>query len=290
MIAKSSDLIRAWLFAVICSGTSATIWADTFSADAIRAAFQSCHSGYSSDELLIRDTLRDCFLHRLGDGEVLNHEQQRSALLTLLKLRKTGKLDVPVIKRGSPVAAAVHSVAEIASRVVTDRHRVTSDTMLADPELRVELQHEAELIAPGIDPYQVRKAVLSLRKKRALRPELVLQVVQWGREISTYTLQELESRLAEDTIPKRPGVYLFRNPEGYLYVGEAIDLSARLNQHVTESDRISLARYLAGDDAESVTVELHVFQSDSPAAKVSARRAYESELIRSRKPKFNVRP
>ena len=290
MIAKSSDPIRTCVIAMIWFWTSASIWADTFSADSIQAAFETCHDGYSSDELLIRDELRDCFLRRLGDGAKLDREQQRSALLTLLKLRKTGKLKVRATKRGKPVSPAVHSVAEIASRVVTDRHRVTSDTMLADPELRSELQREAELISPGSDPYLVRKSVLSLRKKRALRPELVLQVAQWGREIATYSLPELISDLADGKVPKRPGVYLFRNSDGYLYVGESIDLSARLNQHVTESDSISLAQYLAGDDADTVTVELHVFESESPAAKVTVRRAYESELIRSRKPKFNVRP
>ncbi len=262
----------------------------TFSDQKIKAAFMDCHDGYSSDELLIRDELRDCFLNRLGNGAVLADDDQRMVLLTLLKLRKTGKLDVSATKRGKPVSPAVQPVAEIASRVVTDRHRITSDTMLADPLFRRELQREAELISPGIEAYAVRKSVLSLRKKRELRPELVLQVAQWGRKISTQTLAELRQSLAAGKTPKRPGVYLFRNPDGYLYVGEAIDLSARLNQHLSESDNRSLAKYLAGDDAALVTVELHVFDSDSPAAKVRVRRAYESELIRSRNPMFNVRP
>ena len=55
-------------------------------------------------------------------------------------------------------------------------------------------------------------------------------------------------------------------------------------------DRRSLAEYLASEKADQVTVEVHIFPADSPASKVSVRRAYESELIRSRNPKFNVRP
>jgi hypothetical protein len=39
-----------------------------------------------------------------------------------------------------------------------------------------------------------------------------------------------------------------------------------------------------------VTIELHIFPKTSPARKLTVRRAYESELIRSREPKFNVRP
>jgi len=162
--------------------------------------------------------------------------------------------------------------------------------MLADPVFRREFQLAAELISPGVDPYSLRKSILGLRKKRSLRPELVLQVATWGRVVTTQSLAELRRDLESDEVPKQPGIYLFRNADGYLYIGEAADLSVRLTQHVIESDRPSLAEFLAGDDAKGVTVELHVFQSDSPAAKVTQRRAYESELIRSRNPKFNVRP
>ena len=173
-------------------------------------------------------------------------------------------------RRGQGVDEAITPVAEIAARVVTDRHRITTDTMLCDPTYRQELQEEAELISPGIDAYGVRKSVLSLRKKRGLRPELVLKVADWQRELRTLSLSQLQGALAEDEIPGRPGVYLFRSPGGYLYVGEASDLAARLRVHLQGSDRKSLAAYLASDRGEGVTVELHIFPADSPAAKVSA--------------------
>jgi excinuclease UvrABC nuclease subunit len=85
-------------------------------------------------------------------------------------------------------------------------------------------------------------------------------------------------------------VYLFRSASGYLYVGEAANLAARLQVHIEGSDQTSLAEYLANDDAEAISVELHIFPADSPASRVAVRRAYESELIRSRQPKFNIRP
>lgn len=272
-------------------GSSMTnVVAQTFTAEAIRTAFAACHGGYSSDELLIRDDLRNCFLAKLSPNLGLTDAGQREALLALLKLRKAGKLSVRATKRGTPVDPAVHAIAEIASRAVTDRHRITSDTMLADPNFRHEFQTEAELISPGIDAYEVRKSVLGLRKKRSLRPELVLQVAQWGRQVTTQSLAQLKLGLEAGNVPKQPGIYLFRNADGYLYIGEAADLSVRLAQHVNESDRQSLAEFLAGDDADGVSIEMHVFAADSPAAKVTVRRAYESELIRSRNPKFNVRP
>ncbi len=274
---------------ILASSTSLAV---PFDAEEIIVAFKQCHDGFSTDELLIRDDLRDSFLAalRAASGEPIDADAQRSALLSLLRLRKSGKLTVPATKRGNPVDPAVHSIAEIAARAVTDRHRITTDVMLVDPDFRGELQREAELISPGIDPYSVRKSVLSLRKKRALRPELVLQVAQWDRKVMTQSLAELRHGLAAGEIPSLPGIYLFRNSEGYLYIGEAVDLSVRLNQHVTESDRPSLAKYLAGDDANSVSVELHIFAADSPAAKPTIRRAYESELIRSRQSKIQCPP
>jgi hypothetical protein len=195
-------------------------------------------------------------------------------------------LATPARRRGEPVPEAILPVAEIAARVVTDRHRVTTDTLLADPRLIAELRREAERVRGDVDPYLVRKAVLKLRKTRRLRPELVLRVAQWKRRIVTVRLSEIEP----ERLPHQPGIYLFRDATGYLYVGEASDLARRLQQHLDDSHNASLAHHLAGQSQQEVTVELHVFPPDSPAAKVAVRRAYESELIRSRSPRFNVQP
>lgn len=255
-------------------------------------SFTKASGGFSSDELLLQDQLRERFLNALSEasGEPRSVDGERTALLKLLKLRKAGKLKPKATRRGTPTDSGVAPIAEIASRVVTDRHRVTSDTVLADPNLRDELQKEAEKILPGVDPYSIRKAVLQLRKKRALRPELVLQVADWQRDVQTYSLNETRRLVEMGRIAPLPGVYLFRNAEGYLYIGEAGNLASRLKEHLAGSDRKSLADYLASEAGKSVSVELHLFPADSPASKVTVRRAYESELIRSRNPKFNVRP
>jgi hypothetical protein len=294
VIAKSAIKRSVFVGAMFacCVVFATPLMAEPFDSAEIARAFASSCDGYSSDELLIRDDLREKFLLALSDGDLatMDAHTERSALLQLLRLRKAGKLTVGATRRGTAVDESIMPIAEIAARVVTDRHRITSDTMLADPNYRRELQSEAELIRNGIDSYAVRKAVLSLRKKRALRPELVLRVALWQRELRTLSLSDLKQRLDAGAIPKRPGVYLFRSQNGYLYIGEALDLAARLSEHTRGSDRQSLAKYLAGEQADDVTVELHIFPADSPAAKVSVRRAYESELIRSREPIFNVRP
>ncbi|MFK8110862.1 MAG: GIY-YIG nuclease family protein [Rubripirellula sp.] len=286
------------ILVLFCLAPIAAI-ADTATAPAIKIAvasivkaFSQASDGFSSDELLIRDDLRENFLNLLSSEHSVDRtpDFERAALLRLLQLRKAGKLTRRATRRGETTDVGLQPIAEIAARVVTDRHRVTSDTMLADPQLRKELQQEAELILPKVDAYAIRKSVLALRKKRSLKPELVLQVADWDRTITTVSLDELKARITANLVPHQPGIYLFRNTRGYLYIGEAADLAVRLREHTSGSDRQSLADYLSSDDAEQVTIELHIFSSDSPAAKVTMRRAYESELIRSRHPKFNVRP
>jgi excinuclease UvrABC nuclease subunit len=91
-------------------------------------------------------------------------------------------------------------------------------------------------------------------------------------------------------IPRKPGVYLFRDKSGYLYIGEAGSLRTRVSKHLDHSDRKALAHYFWHEGITDVVVELHVFDPDSAAKKSGARRAYESNLIDKRNPRFNIRP
>ena len=257
----------------------------------IRSSFQETHDGFSSDEVMVQQTLRDGLIAAIETK--LTHRltavERTAVWWRLLNLRKAGQLTIATTKRGRRVDAAIVPVSEIAARVVMDRHQVTSDEILVSDELRDELKIEAQKIAPSADIDSVAKAVLGLRKRRVLRPELVLTVANWGREVRTYQIAELRAAIDRGEIPEQPGIYLFRNADGYLYVGEAANLVNRLSEHLGGSDRQSLADHLA-IESDQTSVELHIFPSDSPARKVSMRRAYESELIRSRNPKFNVRP
>jgi len=81
-----------------------------------------------------------------------------------------------------------------------------------------------------------------------------------------------------------------RTASGYPYIGEAANLKARLSRHTSQSDRVTLNQYLHSGAEGSITVELHTFGDRSPAKELKIRRAYESELIRSRQPRFNIRP
>lgn len=252
----------------------------------IAKAFAEVHDGWSTDEVLLQDKLNERFIARCQQDL---HEVKVSDLnWRLLNLRKAKKLSVKVTRRSRHNHDKYRHAAEIAARLMEDKHGLNTDRVLCDPTKRTEFDHEATRVAPGVEPYLLRKAALGLRKARRLKPEFVVRVADWGREVSTWPAARLASDIS--LASKRPGVYIFRDQTGYLYIGEAANLRARLKQHLDESDRASLASHLKAQGLSDVQIELHAFESKSAARKVSNRRAYESELIRSRKPRFNIRP
>jgi len=259
---------------------------------AIIAAYRSASDGYSSDEIILHDGRRHAWLTALDpDWMSYGEPWQSGTLLRLIGLRKAGKLPAMSRFRGAAVDPSIVPIAEIAARRVMDEHDVSTDELLCNDWLHDELQRYADEIVPGVDGYAIRKSVLRLRKSRRLRPELTLRVTDWHRSIATYSYADLDAAIDDgETITRGAGVYLFRDATGYLYIGEASDLRERLKQHLRRSDRLSLRQHLETIGNGDLTIELHTFDKDSPANRLDVRRAYESELIRSREPRLNVRP
>ena len=273
--------------------------------DLIVEAFKQTHDGWSSDEVVLQDDLNDKFLKacetKLAAAGV---EDAKPAALNwrLLALRKAGKLKVKSTKRapaqmksattagsGEAVvqdAADIAALAEIAMRSMQDKRKVSSDRIMTDPGLRSEFEAIVVELNSKADLYLTRKAAFQLRKTRRLQPELISRLADWGREVKIYAIEDL--RKSTDSVDTHPGIYIFRNQTGYLYIGQTENLRQRMAEHLEESHNASLASYLKSD--KDATVELHSFDPKSRAKEVRVRRAYESELIRSRKPRFNVLP
>jgi predicted GIY-YIG superfamily endonuclease len=254
----------------------------------VRNAYLEVHNGWSSDEVLLNDALQAAFLSACARKRPELPAQECN--WRLLNLRKAGQLPAKVTRRRSDRLDDVRPTAEIVTRFLLDKYRISSDAILCNPNVRREFDRMSGELAPGVDPYLVRKAALGLRKARRLRPELVLRVADWDRQIMAFSVGKLRS--TPELIPELPGVYLFRDSSGYLYIGEASNLRTRLKKHLDASDRTALASYLdqSETDGGSMTVEVHAFSADSRARELRVRRAYESELISSRNPRFNVRP
>lgn len=254
--------------------------------DAAILAFEATHDGWSTDEVLLKDDLNEKFLAKckehFADGTATEFNW------TLLNLRKAGKLGSVATKRVRQDHDDYQHAAEIAARFLQDKYEQTIDRLLCDPERRSEFDKAALSVVPDIEPYRLRKAAFGLRKARQLQPELVVRVADWKKEIITLPAAEIIAK--SKLVPDAPGIYIFRDPTGYLYIGESSSLKQRVNQHLDQSDRKSLAHYLFENGNREITVELHVFGKDTPAKDKTRRRAYESELIRSRKPRFNIAP
>ncbi len=254
--------------------------------DVVRQAFAKTHDGWSSDEVVLNSDLNEAFLR-----ECLKQLPETSPATfnwTLLNMRKAGQLKFSTTKRNQKSVQELTPIAEIAARLVHDRHQVSTDRMMADPKLRAEFDQEILAIVPDPDLYSFRKAAFQLRKQRKLKPELIARVADWGREIKTISLNEL--RKEPNQIPAHPGIYIFRDHSGYLYIGQSENLQQRLKEHLDESSNLALAKYLEAGGNPKITIEIHAFDPDSRARKTMVRRAYESELISSRKPRFNIQP
>ncbi len=159
---------------------------------------------------------------------------------------------------------------------------------MATPERRAEFNAAAKAIDSEVELYRVRKAAFKLRKTRKLRPELITRIADWGREISTHSVKQLKDD--PKLVKPHPGIYIFRDKTGYLYIGQTDNLQERLKSHLDESHSKSLSNYLNTQEVNGITIEVHSFAPDSRAKETMIRRAYESELIASRKPRFNIQP
>lgn len=263
---------------------------------AVLAGYESIATQHSSDAVLIDDGVREAFLNEARKHLSENASQDTPSELNasilawrLLSLRKAGKLQHSVGRTPKPeLTDRERLVGEIASRRAEDQFHASMDRILVDEAGRSFFDAAVKQIEAEANLSQIRRAAMALRKTRQLRPELAARLVDWPISQHSYRYSEIAGDI--NLVPEQPGVYLFRDATGYLYIGEAKDLRARLTTHVTDSDRKSLFDYVQQSDTSQVFVDLHVFPSDSPGATLGVRRAYESELIRSRNPQFNLRP
>ncbi len=255
--------------------------------DVVRLAYTATHDGWSTDEVILQDELNEKFIaackERMPDASTFDCNWM------LMTLRKAGDLsDVSATKRRNQRHDDYLHAAEVAARFLEDKHRTNTDHLICDPVMRAEFDKLARTIAPDVESYRLRKAAFALRKSRRLQPELVLRVAKWDKEVIALPAEKIVENPKQ--VSDGPGVYIFRDASGYLYIGESSQLRTRISKHLDRSDRQSFASYLAKKGIKDVTVELHVFDAKSDAKDKSLRRAYESDLIRSRKPRFNLAP
>ncbi len=246
----------------------------------LREAFEASSEGFSPDRVVADPELNASFLEacrRLGisgSPATLNR--------SLLNLRKQGGLrGIRSHRTSFPKEDEYRFAAEIAVRILERRDGVSLDDVISDPELAAEFDRVAAQIAPGFTAVEYRWAALNLRKARRLKPELL------GRVIRAERVQVVPvAGMDVSTLPLGQGLYALCSAQATLYVGEAENLQNRLRKHLDHSDNKELARRLWEVGSSDLHVELHVLPQGTDTR---TRKAMELELIRSRKPLFNVK-
>lgn len=253
--------------------------------EAVLRAFRSVHGGRSTDDVVVDERLNRRFVQ--AASELVPGVPERDLNWQLLNLRKTGKLGPVTSVRDTlrNQEEYIHA-SEIAARFMEDRHGITIDRLMCDPRVRPEFDHLASSVAPGYRSYEYRKAALKLRKTGRLKPELLKRVMQSGTRASFTSAGELVA--SPELIPRLPGIYVFADGSGPLYVGESEDLRSRVLKHLDHSDSKSLAHYFWTQGIRKIKVETIAFGENTLGAKSSNRKALEASLIASRRPRFNI--
>lgn len=129
-------------------------------------AFFSSHQGYSSDEVIIYDELRESFLATCADKlkrKYLEPLSEFECCWALQRLRKAGDLG-HVTKKRRTNDADYQKAKDAVKHFATNGTLTKLDRILCDPLKRKDFDAKGQELAPGIDPYLIRRAALGLRK------------------------------------------------------------------------------------------------------------------------------
>ena len=244
----------------------------------IAEAFHEVRNNYSTDRVLADPDLNAAYISACRDRGITDSPKDLNR--RLINSRKAGKLGKLNSKRTQFDDSEYRFAAEIAVRHLERRDQITLDDILVDPDLAKEFDEICEDIAPSFSSLRYRWSALSLRKSRKLTPEIISHAIP-SCDVLLFNIDSLEI----DNIPTQSGIYCFFSDKETLYVGEASSLRARLKKHLDHSDNKLLARWIWEHGVEGLAIELHVFGEE---VTTKIRKALETEMIRSRKPTFNV--
>lgn len=247
--------------------------------DLAKRSFLAIHEGWATERVIADPTLNAKYIS--GCGVELPGLPAEYWNRLLMNLRKGGKLrGLHARATNFPDLGAYRFAAEISMRLLERRDSVTLDDVLCDPSRVAEFDQLCADLAPGFEPLKYRWAALSTRKRSKLKPEPLAHVVP-SESVRRVAAENIDIA----SIPDCQGIYLLYSQSELLCVGEAESLRARLHQHFDHSDNKLVARWLW----ENGHAAMHADYYQLPVNTMSrTRKALELDLIRSRKPLFNI--
>ena len=213
--------------------------------DAIADAFLATHDGYSVDWVLCEPELQDAFHKKCAAAGLIGRPGDWNR--ELLKLRKAGLLSrkddeekqhgwLKKVEFSAESRDAFAFAGEIAWAELERKFPGWSlDALLCSPGKAYLFDRTAAKYVKGRTPAELRWAALRLRKARhALAAEAkTYHYVLATRDFGRY---QAWGRMKFDKLAGQPGLYVLRNrAKETLYVGEALDLGARLATHAAAS-------------------------------------------------------
>jgi site-specific DNA-methyltransferase (adenine-specific) len=206
-------------------------------------AFQKASDGYSIDRVIADPVLNAAFIDhcsRLGLAG-----RPRDWNLTLLGLRKTGKLADVAAKQRTQLSwesmDPFEFASEIALRRLLDLGYPSLDHLLCDPVAAVRFDDLARSLAPGFGSMQYRWAALRLRKDARLWRESALRFKAQADACDGRSVAFDDEVLAE--VRPVPAVYLLadrREASQVVYVGQTANLSERMRRMIRARSALDL--------------------------------------------------
>jgi hypothetical protein len=248
----------------------------------IKRAFQLTREGRSPEFIICDESLNSKFRSEARRLGFAGTEAQINT--QLMSLRKQGKLkDCPTTrpKKPDPQRHRYLNAVLNAMRVIERQLGKNVDNVICDPDTRSQFDAMIQFLHPGASPFETQYAALSLRKSRRLRPEPVGQIVR-AVTSKIIGLVDLEQRMNE--VPERPGVYIFFDEEITLYVGKAEKLRDRIGEHISTWSYRDVIHQIREGRRTNTFVAYHELPVTITPRELAA---YETELIRSRKPEHN---
>lgn len=248
--------------------------------DTVLTAFLKVRDGWAAEYVVCDPDCNRSFIEACRDaGAKTESEFQLNSVL--LNLRKRGALSgFPTAKRKAKGNGSIQNAVGNAVRFLERQFQATLDQIICDPVMVAEFDALVLLLLPECSVTEARFAALALRKKRALRPEVVGRIVE-STGGAIYPVLDLDL----ENIPNEPGAYLFFDRENTLYAGKADSLRRRVEEHLCTWTARELMHQVRSGQRPPIFLTTHVLEHNVSPRTLGA---YETEIIRSRGPSHNV--
>lgn len=248
----------------------------------VKQAFTEIRAGRSPEYVICDPTLNERFLSAARRRGVQGNDAEiNTELINLRKQNKLTSFPTTRRKKPDPKLPRYRNAVLNAARMVERQFGKKVDDVICDPETRAQFDAMVQYLSPGPSAFEAQYAALSLRKSSRLKPEPVGQVIR-AVASNLLSLVDLESQLAE--LPTKPGVYIFFDEDATLYAGKADSLRARIRDHMATWSFREMIRQIRQRRRPQAFVVYHELAVTITARELAA---YETELIRSRKPEHN---